>query len=227
MQAVMETIFDIVYLIGVITLGILILCWAKGNKQFILFGIMAILLGCGDAFHLVPRMYALLSDGLENHAAAVGIGKLITSVTMTVFYIMLYHIWQIRYKAGGKLGLTVLIYVSAAVRIALCAFPQNEWVSADAPLSWGIYRNIPFVILGAVIIVLYFIKARLNQDKTFRFMWLAITLSFLFYIPVVLFADAVPIIGMLMIPKTCAYVWIVIMGYLSVKRQGTELLSDN
>ena len=44
-------------------------------------------------------------------------------------------------------------------------------------------------------------------------MWLAIVLSFGFYIPVVLFADAIPLIGMLMIPKTLAYVWVVWMGF--------------
>ena len=49
-------------------------------------------------------------------------------------------------------------------------------------------------------------------------MWLAIVLSFGFYIPVVLFADAVPMIGMLMIPKTCAYVWAVLTGYYDMKK---------
>ena len=38
-------------------------------------------------------------------------------------------------------------------------------------------------------------------------MWLTIVLSFGFYLPVVLWADVNPLIGMLMIPKTCAYVW--------------------
>ena len=56
------------------------------------------------------------------------------------------------------------------------------------------------------------------DDRAFRFMWLAIVLSFGFYIPVVFFADAVPMIGMLMIPKTCAYVWAVLMGYYDMKR---------
>ena len=48
-------------------------------------------------------------------------------------------------------------------------------------------------------------------------MWLAIALSFLFYIPVVLWADAMPMMGMLMIPKTCAYAWIVVMGFRGVR----------
>jgi len=49
-------------------------------------------------------------------------------------------------------------------------------------------------------------------------MWLAILLSFGFYVPVVLWADVYPLVGMLMIPKTCAYVWAVWMGYKEFKR---------
>ena len=49
-------------------------------------------------------------------------------------------------------------------------------------------------------------------------MWLTIVLSFAFYIPVVLFADTIPLIGMLMIPKTCAYVWTVWLGYSDMKK---------
>lgn len=43
-------------------------------------------------------------------------------------------------------------------------------------------------------------------------MWLTIVLSFAFYIPVLLWSAAVPAVGMLMIPKTCAYVWTVAIG---------------
>ena len=103
-------------------------------------------------------------------------------------------------------------------RVILCMFPQNEWLSADAPLSWGIYRNIPFALLGLLIIVLFYRSAKARSDKDFKFMWLTIVLSFGFYIPVVLWADAIPEIGMLMIPKTCAYVWTVLIGYVSMKK---------
>lgn len=94
MQAIMEPIFEIPYLIGVILLGILTIRRGGGEKQYSLFGAMAIVLGCGDAFHLIPRMWALLTAGttaLPEQAAALGFGKLVTSVTMTVFYVMLYH----------------------------------------------------------------------------------------------------------------------------------------
>ncbi len=74
---------------------------------------------------------------------------------------------------------------------------------------WGILRNIPFALLGILTVVLWLRSAK--NDKPLRLMWLAITLSFLFYIPVVLFAQTMPMIGMLMLPKTCMYVWMIVM----------------
>lgn len=218
MQAVMETIFDVVYLCTVITLGIRMVAGAGGKKQVKLFGIMAVVLGCGDAFHLVPRAWALCTDGLANHAGALGFGKFVTSVTMTVFYVILYQVWRQRYEVKDKKELTTAVYGLAIIRIALCFMPGNDWLSADAPLSWGIYRNIPFALLGLLMIVLFCQKAKETKDTAFRYMWLAITLSFGFYIPVVLWADAYPLVGMLMIPKTCAYVWMVWMGYQDWKK---------
>lgn len=219
MQAIMETAFDAVYLVSVITIGVLMIKGSKGGSQFRLFGLMAVVLGCGDAFHLVPRAYALCTTGLENYAAALGLGKWITSVTMTVFYVLLYYVWRRRYKIEGRRDLTAAVYLLAAVRVGLCMFPQNRWLSPEAPLAWGIYRNIPFALLGLVVIVLFFRSAREHNDRAFRWMWLTIVLSFGFYIPVVLWADAVPLIGMLMIPKTCAYVWTVLIGYQAMKAE--------
>lgn len=218
MQAIMETLFDAVYLTTVIVLGIMMIAKSKGNKQYLLFGIMAVVLGLGDSFHLVPRAIALCTTGLENYTVSLGIGKFITSITMTFFYILLYYVWRIRYNIQGKTELTISFYLLAAARIILCLFPQNAWTSADAPLSWGIYRNIPFALIGLLIIILFYQSAKKTEDKSFRFMWLTIVLSFGFYIPVVLWADVYPMIGMLMIPKTCAYVWTVLIGFFDMKR---------
>lgn len=219
MQAIMETAFDAVYLVTVITLGILMIRQPKAAKQFRLFGWMAIVLGAGDAFHLVPRAWALCTTGLENYTFALGLGKAITSVTMTVFYVLLYYVWRLRYHVQGQNTLTAAIYGLAGLRVLLCLMPQNQWFSAAAPLSWGIYRNIPFALLGLLIIILFYRSAKAQQDKAFRWMWLTIVLSFAFYIPVVLWADTIPMIGMLMIPKTCAYVWTVVIGYRAMKQE--------
>ena len=89
MQAIIETLFDTAYLITVTTLGIIMIRKSNASKQYRLFGIMAVVLGLGDSFHLVPRALALCTTGLENYTIPLGIGKLITSITMTIFYILL------------------------------------------------------------------------------------------------------------------------------------------
>ena len=219
MQAIVETLFDAVYLVSVITIGILMIRGSKGNRQFQLFGWMAVLLGAGDSFHLIPRALALCTTGLESFTVQLGLGKWITSVTMTIFYVLLYYVWRERYSIKGQNGLTAAVYALAGVRIALCMMPQNQWLSADAPLAWGIYRNISFALMGILIIMLFYRSAKEHGDRAFKWMWLTIVLSFGFYIPVVLWANAIPLIGMLMIPKTCAYVWTVLIGYSAMKAE--------
>ena len=221
MQAVVETAFDAVYLVSVITIGILMIRGCKGNSQFKLFGWMAVVLGVGDSFHLIPRALALCTTGLEHFTVPLGLGKWITSVTMTIFYVLLYYVWRQRYQVKGQHSITAAVYALAGIRIILCMMPQNQWLQAESPLSWGIYRNIPFALLGLIIILLFYRSAKERNDHAFCWMWLTIVLSFGFYIPVVLLADKIPLIGMLMIPKTCAYVWTVLIGYFAMKKECT------
>lgn len=98
---------------------------------------MAVILGFGDSFHLIPRAVALCTTGLENFTAALGIGKLVTSVTMTIFYVMMYHVWRKRYDINGQNNLTAAVYILAVIRIALCLFPQNGWTEASPSLAVG------------------------------------------------------------------------------------------
>ena len=117
MQAIAETVFDIIYLTLVITVGIQMILKSHGNKQYKLFGIMAVTLGAGDAFHLIPRAVALCTTGLDSFTAALGIGKWITSITMTIFYVILYYIWRQRYQIQDRNGVTAAVYILAGLRI--------------------------------------------------------------------------------------------------------------
>ena len=222
MQAIFETLFDIVYLVTVITLGVRMLRDSRGRQQAQLYGAMAVTLGCGDAFHLAPRAVALCTTGLENYTAALGVGKLITSITMTGFYLLLYFVWRERYQVKERRELTWVMAGLCALRVALCLLPQNQWLSAHPPLTFGILRNVPFAAMGVIIIVLFYQEGRKAADPVFRFMPLAVTLSFAFYLPVVLLSGTYPPVGMLMIPKTLAYVWVVWMCWQLYRQEAPK-----
>ncbi len=219
MERIMESIFDIAYLVVVITLGLTLVRRAGRDTESRLVGVMALVLGIGDAFHLIPRVYALNAGGVEAYAALLGVGKAVTSVTMTVFYAILYLVWKQHYHVTASRLLDTAVGGLAAARIILSAFPQNQWLVYRQPLDWAIYRNIPFALLGILMIVLFFRSGRLGEEHAFRWMWLAILLSFGFYVPVVLWANVSATVGLLMIPKTLAYVWIVWMGYQNFKER--------
>lgn len=177
LRALFETLFDIVYLVTVITLGIRMIRGSKGNRQFQLFGWMAVVLGAGDSFHLVPCALALCTTGFDAYAVQLGLGKRITSITMTVFYALLYYVWRERYQVKNHVATTSAIFALAAMRVALCMPPQNQWLTNQTPLEWGILRNIPFAIMGLIVIVLFYRSAKEDGDEAFRWMWLTIVLS--------------------------------------------------
>ena len=178
---------------------------------------MAIILGFGDSFHLIPRIISLLYNDFSRFAFSLGIGKMITSISMTVFYLILYIVFKLRYEKKYKM-LDLLIYFLAIIRLILSILPQNEWISINSSYSWSIYRNIPFVIMGLIIILLFFKETKKYEDDIYSKMSLAISLSFIFYILVVLFAPTYPIFGAFMMPKTVAYVWIVLLGLKDLKK---------
>jgi len=210
-----ESTFDIAYLLFAVISGIMILRRAK-NHTGRLMGVSALVLGLGDAFHLVPRVlnYFVQAD----FTAALGIGKLVTSVTMTLFYVLLYFVWLGYYREKENRGLTYGVLALALVRIALCLFPQNGWLQNSSDMTWGIIRNVPFVLLGAFVCFLYWKKR--DADRVFRFQWLLILLSFLFYIPVAVGAGIVPMLGMLMLPKTVCYVLMICAFWKAVPKPG-------
>lgn len=212
-----ESTFDILYLLFAIVSGIVILAKAQ-NRTEKQVGFAALILGCGDAFHLVPRVLNYFID--SNFTAALGIGKLVTSVTMTVFYVLLYYVWLGYHQETKKKSVVAVVWLLAAVRITLCAFPQNGWLENSSDLTWGILRNIPFVMLGALICFLYF-KSR-NKSRRFKPVWVYILLSFAFYIPVTVGTGAVPMLGMLMLPKTVCYILLILTFLFAVLKDRSK-----
>ena len=195
-----ESAFDIIYLVYAIAMGLMIL---RRRKDTIgrLMGSAVLILGIGDAFHLVPRVLNYFVSG--DFDAWLGFGKLVTSITMTVFYVLMYHLWLKAYHVKEDRRMTVTVYALTAARVLLCLLPQNRWLENESSVTWGIIRNIPFVALGCVIVCLYY--TRRAEIRSFRSVWLLVTLSFAFYIPVAVAASLVPMLGMLMLPKTVCY----------------------
>ena len=208
----MEPVFEIGYLLFALAAGVIFLVAYAGRRdqRFLLLGAMTLLLGIGDAFHLIPRMIGLLGDGLENHTFSLGLGKLITSVTMTVFYLIFYRFFLLYFEKKNTRILTIAFLCLALIRFVLIALPQNGWFRKDPSYLFAILRNLPFCLMGGLFIAISFLWAR--RDRYFRFTYLLVFFSFVFYMITVTLASEHTWAGMMMLPKTVCYVLILVCG---------------
>lgn len=216
MQAIMETIFESIYLSFALFTGIYLLVKAHKRLDYILLAIAILILGFGDAFHLLPRMIALNTTGLNDYIEPLGIGKLITSITMTFFYVIMYIFLIVRYKKRFPLWLHIIYSLLFLIRIVLVSLPYNNWLG-ESPYIWNIIRNIPFVLMGIIFIALSYRTQK--EDKYFRWTWLIVTLSFIFYLITAFGASYVSILGLMMLPKTICYMVLFIFGILSINKE--------
>ena len=213
-----ENVFCIGYLLFTLVAGIIfaIRTLKTGYMTYNICAVMTLLLGGGDAFHLVPRIICNFrgetsdKDVQKKRDFWLGLGNLISSVTMTIFYIFLFALLSVKYGKYDpssvmpeKFTLYIVLNVLAILRIILCLFPQNHWFSKGKETRWGIYRNIPFVVMG-IITVLYLIIW--YQEWILAIL---VAVSFVCYMIVVLGAGKKPMLGMMMIPKTICYIWMI------------------
>jgi hypothetical protein len=181
-----------------------------------------LLLALGDSGHVGFRVAAYAMGGLEANAMLIGIGALATAITVTFFYVVMLYIWKERFN--GKFGwLEYILLASVPVRFIVMAFPQNNWGSVDAPVFWGPFRNLFLVILGVGVLYLYLHDSIQAKDRLFRWMAYCVFFSYLFYTPVILFAREIPVIGMLMIPKTIMYLALAFLAYYGLWPQKKAL----
>jgi hypothetical protein len=171
-----------------------------------------LLLALGDTGHVGFRVVAYALGGLDQNPLLVGLGALATAITVTFFYVLVLDIWRVRFNR--KYGwFEYLLIASVPVRFIVMAFPGNDWGSTVPPVFWGPFRNIFLMILGIGVLYLILRDSLKAKDRLFRWVAYCIFFSYLFYTPVIFWVRQIPMLGMLMIPKTIMYVVIAFLAY--------------
>ena len=237
MRMYMEIGFNIAYLITIWTVVIFMVraqpnVPEKDEPVTKLFILAFALLALGDTGHVGFRVWAYALGDLSStitvfgmELGLVGMGALATAYTVTIFYMLVLMIWQRRYnKPYGWFG--GLLWAAAIFRLVIMLFPANEWNNTVPPQTWSLIRNVPLMIQGFGVAYLILRDSIKTQDKPFTWVGIMILISYAFYLPVILFVQRMPMIGMLMIPKTLAYVAIAFIAYFSLFRQPKESISE-
>ena len=197
----MESLFCAGYLLFALIAGILFL--HRGGPVCHRCAVMTFLLAGGDAFHLIPRIISNLRPKWRDRRRWLGLGNLISSVTMTLFYVALAYVMD-RYMPGRMpQAVPLTLVVLSAIRLCLCAFPANNWFGDGGSQRWRLYRNLPFLLTG-VITIGYLIALYAQW-----YLAVLVAVSFLCYMVTVMGVRKNPKLGMMMIPKTICYIRII------------------
>ena len=223
---IMENSFNVGYLL---TVWILVILMASGWKRCPAadrplagrFLLAFLLLALGDTFHVGARvLVALVGAGQAVVAingvrsSLLGLGMLATAYTMTLFYMVLADA-RVRRAGRGRDAAFWLMQGLLVLRLILMALPGNGWELSAPPYVMGLLRNAPLALAGVLLASLVIREGRRDHDPTWTGIGWAMVASYAFYVPVILFANLVPLLGLLMIPKTVAYL---VMGFLALKR---------
>ncbi len=217
-----EIVFNILYLVVVWALVALMIAkraqvapgdWPVARLMIAAFALLAL----GDTGHVGFRVWAYALGSLEAQVLGiglVGIGALSTAYTVTLFYVLVLMAWRQRFGKPYEVWGWILMG-AAVVRLLVMLLPQNEWNNTVPPQPWSLVRNLPLIVQGLGAAYLILRDARATRDQVFRAIGVWILVSYAFYTPVILFVQTMPIVGMLMIPKTLAYVAIAWLAYRS------------
>jgi hypothetical protein len=182
------------------------------------FGLLAL----GDTGHVGFRVWAYARGDLGTtiqlfgqEAGLVGLGALATATTVTFFYVLMVVIWRRRFNQSYG-PLVWLLFAAALARLILMVPAANEWNSTVPPQPWSLIRNAPLVVLGLGAAYLILRDARRAGDRAFLWLGGMILVSYGFYAPVILWVQQAPMVGMLMIPKTVAYLVMAFLGYRAI-----------
>jgi len=187
-----------------------------------------LLLAWGDTGHVGFRVWAFALGGLGASidvagvtVPLVGAGALATAVTVTFLYMLLLDAWRLRYEKE-RTPVYWLLLSAGIVRLFIMLFPQNQWQATVPPWDWSVARNVPLVVQGLGLAVLLLRDARRANDAFGRSLGWWIFVSYAFYLPVILFVQRVPLVGMLMIPKTVAYLVMAVLAWRRLFKQAAR-----
>lgn len=203
-----ETLFYFIYISVLAIAGVILILISSSYPQF-LSGVMALFLLIAEVFFIFPRVSIIWHKRTIEKAINMGRGRQINSILFTFVFILLWNIAILLLHPYFPNWVLILFYSLCLLRIILCLFPQNRWKAFYPSLSWTIIRNIPYFLTGLMICSVYFWGR--NKFESIQFVWLALGLSLVFWIPRIILFRNKYLEGILIIPRALCFLWILAM----------------
>lgn len=167
MTQLVEPTFEIVYLAVGLFLSTYIFIKAKKKIYYLLLGCVGLTLVICDAMDIIPRMIGGNCFQLQDLYRLMGIGGRAITITMTIFFAAIYFFYRILKKKEVNPLIDWLVAFLVVARITMAVVPLSNF-QINESYTAGLYRNIPFICLGFIVVYYSYLWNKADTDYFFE-----------------------------------------------------------
>jgi len=216
MQKIFEPIIHIIYLTFIFLMSNYMFRHSAGNKFYKIYGTLALLLGIGDGAYIIPRMYSILTTGIEDNLKIIGLGRMANAIIITIFFLVLYDAYNERYSKKNCIGLNRIFYILGIGRIIVSLLPWNKWFELIPSSTFALLRFIPLFIMGLLLILLMYLHSKRYKDSSFKIISIATFIAIIFIEPRI-FSEESSIVLIFTILRTISLTTIILVGFRELR----------
>lgn len=217
-RGILACVVELGYLLFALIAGCVFLAESDGRPAAFLFAALSFAVGIGDAFYLIPKVRQTIEGPGERITDLMIRGISVSSGMLTVLHIFLYYIWRVLYSeiASGMAVLplcVIILWGAAAYRAGAGLLSLGNRYGRKYDRRWILHRTLPVVVTGVMLIILFLLPLGGGRGSMWH-MSLAVLVVTGCSIPLSVWYEEVPAVGLLMIPRAAACAAMLIMGLL-------------
>jgi len=216
-QKIFEPIILILYLTWILLMGRYMVSYSVGNKYYKIFGSLALTLGLADGIYIIPRMYSVLTTGIEDNLRIIGWGRLGNAIIITIFFLVLYDAYNERYTKKTNKALNRTFFVLAFIRVIIIILPGNKWFDLNPSPTYALLRFVPIALMGVFLILIMYIHSKKYKDFNYKIMSIATFFAILFIEPLVFISNSAIGLTLFTICRTISLIFIILIGYKELR----------
>ncbi len=211
-----EPVLHILYLMPILIMGGYLIRNSVGNGVYKAFGSFALTLALADGIYLLPRMYALLTTGIEENLNIIGWGRMGHAILVTILFLMFYDIYTSRYSKNKNQKLNKTLFTLGIIRIIISILPGNGYFVLDPSPFFALLRFIPLAIMGFLLIIAIYYHSKKYKDRNFKIIMVAAVIALVFTEPRMYGIEGAAVLVQTVF-RSISLVAIVAIGYKELK----------
>lgn len=189
---------------------------STGSGVYKAFGSFALTLALADGIYLLPRMYAVLTTGIEENLNIIGWGRMGHAILVTILFLMFYDIYISRYSKNKNLKLNKTLIALGIIRIIISILPGNDYFVLNPSPLFALLRFIPLAIMGALLLIAIYYHSKKYKDRNFKIVMMAVMVALIFTEPR-MYGIQGPAVVVQTVFRSVSLVSIILIGYKELR----------